>query len=345
MLEPKPGEDSGTGPGPLLIKEQGSFAAGGSVVQHPGTFDPLKGTPDGQTLHGDHACVHYQIPEKPRRFPLVFVHGALQFSRCWESTPDGREGFQSIFVRRRFPVYLIDVPRRGGAGRSTLPVSIAATPDDQYWYNLFRLGIWPDFFPGVLFPRDPESLNQYFRQMTPDTGPLDREVIADAVAALFSRIGPGVLVTHSQGGGVGWRTAIRSPNVRAIVSYEPGTSCIFPEEELPEPMHSCGGTIAAVGVPLQDFLQLTKIPILIYYADYIPEEPCPNPGQDVWRVYRAITRLFVEAVNRHGGHARIVSLPDIGIHGNTHFPFSDLNNTEIADLLSGFLAESGLDGD
>ena len=57
------------------------------------------------------------------------------------------------------------------------------------------------------------------------------------------------------------------------------------------------------------------------------------------------TQDAVEAVNRHGGHARIVSLPGIGIHGNTHFPFSDLNNIEIADLLSGFLAEEGLDGE
>ncbi len=125
------GRGSGETPGPLVIRKQGSFAVGGTVVQHPGVFDPLKGTPDGQTLHGDHAYVQYQIPENPRRFPLVFVHGAGQFSRCWGSTPDGREGFQNIFLRRRFPVYLVDVPRRGGAGRSTLPVSLTATPDDQ----------------------------------------------------------------------------------------------------------------------------------------------------------------------------------------------------------------------
>ncbi len=118
----------------------------------PGIFDARQRTPDGQTLHGDHAYVQYQIPAKARRIPLVFLHGAGQFSRCWGSTPDGREGFQSIFLRRRFPVYLIDLPRRGGAGRSTVPGSIAATPDDQYWFNLFRLGIWPDFFPGVRFP-------------------------------------------------------------------------------------------------------------------------------------------------------------------------------------------------
>jgi hypothetical protein len=39
-----------------------------------------------------------------------------------------------------------------------------------------------------------------------------------------------------------------------------------------------------------------------------------------------------------------VSLPDLGIHGNTHFPFADLNNVQIADLLSQFLTDKHLDG-
>jgi hypothetical protein len=40
-----------------------------------------------------------------------------------------------------------------------------------------------------------------------------------------------------------------------------------------------------------------------------------------------------------------VELPRIGIVGNTHFPFADLNNLDVADHLSGFLRDSGLDGD
>ena len=342
MRKPVTPGDAGAPSEPIHIRDQGSFAIGGSVIQHPGRFDPLKRTPDGQTLHGDHAYVQYQIPSHASHIPLVFLHGAGQFSRCWGSTPDGREGFQSIFLRRGFPVYLIDQPRRGGAGQSTLPGVIPATPDDQYWFSLFRLGIWPDFFPGVRFPRDAESLNQFFRQITPDTGPFDAGLIADAVVAVFGRIGPGVLVTHSQGGGPGWITAIRSRNVRAIVSYEPGSGFVFPDGEVPSPMPSSGGTLEASGVPLRDFLQLTTIPIVLYYGDNIPEQPSANPGQDSWRVRLAMARRWVEAVNRKGGQARLVHLPDIGICGNTHFPFSDLNNTQIADLLSGFLAESGL---
>ena len=68
-----------------------------------------------------------------------------------------REGFQNIFLRRRFPVYLIDQPRHGRAARGTQPINIAATPDEQLWFGIFRLGAWPDFYPGVQFSRDPEG--------------------------------------------------------------------------------------------------------------------------------------------------------------------------------------------
>jgi hypothetical protein len=83
---------------PLMIEEQGSFAVGGKVITNSGTFNPKQPTPDGQTLHGDHAYVFYQIPANGRKLPLVFLHGTGQFSRTWETTPDGREGFQTIFL-------------------------------------------------------------------------------------------------------------------------------------------------------------------------------------------------------------------------------------------------------
>jgi hypothetical protein len=274
--------------------------------------------------------------------PLAFLHGHLQFSKTWETTPDGREGYQNIFVRRGWSVYLIDQPRRGRAGRSTQPMTLAATPDDETWFNNFRVGIWPEFFPGVLFPHDAQALDQYFRQSTPNTGPFDVQVVSDAVAALFDRIGPAVLVTHSQGGGGGWFSAIKSRNVRAIVSYEPGSNFVFPVGEVPAPMPSSFGPLEAVGVPLPDFLQLTKIPIVIYYGDNIPDQPCANPGQDQWRVRLAMAKLWVDAVNRRGGDATVVHLPEVGIRGNTHFPFSDTNNVQIADLMSRFLEQKGL---
>jgi pimeloyl-ACP methyl ester carboxylesterase len=328
---------------PLMIQEQGSFAVGGKIVTNPGTFNPKHPTPDGQTLHGDHAYVFYQIPVNRRKLPLVFLHGNGQFTKTWETTPDGREGFQTIFLRRRFPVYLIDQPRRGNAGRGTLSATINATPDEQDWFDTFRVGIWPDYFPGVQFSKDPEALNQYFRQMTPNTGPYDPEVNSDAFAALFNKIGPAVFVTHSQGGGLGWMTVLKTGNVRAIVCYEPGSGFLFPEGEVPEPLPSSGVTLTAIGVPMSEFAKLTKIPIIIFFGDFIPAKPTDNPGQDGWRVRLEMARKWRDTVNRHGGNVTVVHLPEVGVRGNTHFPFSDLNNQQVADLMSKYLSEKRLD--
>jgi len=330
-------------PAPLIIEEQGSFAVGGTVITNPGTFDPYKPTPDGQTYHGDHAYAFYQIPVNARRLPLVLWHGAGQFSKTWETTPDGREGYQNIFLRRGFGVYVIDQPRRGNAGRSTLATAIAPTPDEQVWFDMFRIGVWPNCFPNVQFSCDQETLNQYFRSMTPNTGPFDMEVISNAVSELFNKIGPGILVTHSQSGGPGWLTAIKNQNVKAIVAYEPGSNFIFPEGEVPPPMPSAAGTLEGVAVPLTEFMKLTKMPIVIYFGDNIPEQPTASPGEDNWRVRLAMARLWRDAVNRHGGDVTLVHLPEIGIRGNTHFAFSDLNNIQIADLMSEWLSKKGLD--
>ena len=109
------------GPSALVLQEQGSFAVGGTIVTSPGTFDPHHPSSEGGTLHGDHAYVFYQVPVEPRRFPLVFLHGAGQFSKTWETTPDGREGFQTLFLRRRFPVYLLDQPRVVTRGAAPFP--------------------------------------------------------------------------------------------------------------------------------------------------------------------------------------------------------------------------------
>lgn len=327
----------------IIIQEQGSFAVGGTVISNPGTFDPVKMTPEGQTYHGDHAYVFYQIPEKSRKLPLVLWHGFGQSSKTWETTPDGREGYQNIFLRRGYSVYVIDQPRRGRAGRSTQPISITPVPDEQRWFNIFRVGIWPDYFEGVQFSQEPYALEQYFRQMTPDTGPIDIGINSDAVSALFERIGEGILVTHSHSGGMGWQAVMKNKNIRAVVSYEPGSGFIFPEGEVPEEMPSSAGALNASGVPLTDFVKLTRIPIVIYYGDNIPEQPSRNPGQDNWRVRLAMAKLWAAAVNRHGGDATVVHLPEQGVHGNTHFPFSDLNNIEIADIMSAWLKEKKLD--
>ena len=104
-------------PAPLVIQQQGSFAVGGTVISNPGTFDPSKPNPAGQTFHGDHAYAFYQIPVNARRLPLVLWHGAGQFSKTWETTPDGREGYPDDLPAPR----LRRVQHRSAATRQCRP--------------------------------------------------------------------------------------------------------------------------------------------------------------------------------------------------------------------------------
>ncbi|MDR6197115.1 alpha/beta fold hydrolase [Siphonobacter sp. SORGH_AS_0500] len=333
-------------PKPLRIQEQGSFLVGGTSRREPGSFDLANALkPQGQTFHGDHAYVFYQVPVKARNYPLVFLHGAAESKKTWETTPDGREGFQTLFLRRGFSVYLLDQPRRGEAGKSSVPITITPTADEQFWFTQFRIGNYPDYFEGSQFPRDSASLEQFFRQMTPNTGAFDATVVTKACAKVFDRIGEGILITHSQGGGPGWMTAIVSQKVKAVVAYEPFSGFVFPKGELPPPLASAGlfGELKGVEIPLADFKKLTQIPIIIYYGDNIAKQPTQVWNKDHWRVGLEMAKIFAATITKHGGNATVVHLPEKGIRGNTHFPFSDLNNVEIADELSAFFRQHQLD--
>ena len=189
--------------GNLVIKEQGAFSAGGKVITSEGAFDPLKPWNEaqgGQTRHGDHADVFYQIPVNAKHHSMVFLHGYGQSKRSWQTTADGREGYANIFLRKGYSIYLVDQPGRGDAGQATKPIQITATPDDQTWFTQFRIGQYPGFYNGVQFPKDSLSLDQFFRMMTPNTGSVDEATIVDAMSAVFDKSGDGILFTHSAGG-------------------------------------------------------------------------------------------------------------------------------------------------
>ena len=334
--------------GLLVIREQGAFSVGGTVVEVPGeyvsqNFDSWQPYPEGQTYHGDHASVSYQIPENGNGLPMVFLHGAGQSARSWQTTPDGRDGFQNLFLRRGFSTYLIDQPRRGQAGRSTEEVQITPVADEQMWFEIWRMGHWPEYSEQVQFPQDEESLEQFFRWMTPNTGSFNAGLIAETTAQVFEESGAGVLVTHSQGGLPGWMAAVQSDKITAVVAYEPG-NYLFPEDEVPEAMPSRTGTLQGVGVPMDEFMKLTEKPIVIYFGDYIPEadEISDDLGAENWRVRQALGEQFVAAVNSYGGDATLVKLPELGIYGNTHFLFAELNNAELADLLVDWMTEREL---
>lgn len=342
---------------PLTISDQGSFFVGGRTVSVPGKFDPrfAAETEDGQSFPVDHAFVRYQVPANASRLPVVMVHGQGQFSKTWETTPDGREGFATLFLRRGHPVYLVDFPRRGGAGFPSFkgaPGSLRGQElvpnktlrfSNEEVFVYFRLGAdYGKYFEGCQFPR--EGLDQFLMQNIAHF-PDDYAVIAQSISALFDRIGQGLLLTHSQSGHFGWRAAMANRNVMAIASYEPGplNGCYFPKGKLPEPMPLFDGSPVSFASEAEDeeYKRLTDGPIYIVHGDYIRKEPVQNRYLDLWRVREKFVRQFCATLNEHGGKAEFVSLPEIGINGNTHFPMSDLNNRKIADLTFNFLARNG----
>ena len=340
---------------PITLETQGSFAIGGSRVKHDGTFSQKNFlSPEGQFAYGDHLYCFYQIPVNAKKYPIIFQHGGAQSKRTWESTPDGRDGFQNIFLRKNYSVYLVDQPRIGEAGLSTEPVGSgnvwAGNPlyAEKTMFILSRLGIFdgdtPKIFKNSAFPNDEESINQFQRSWTNYTGELDNDLNADALAKLFDKVGPSILFTHSMGGTIGWRTPFRTENVKAIVAFEPGgTPFLFPEGEVPAQEKATFEILSASAqaVPLEDFMKLTKIPIVIYYGDFI-KKSSEFVGQDKWYTELEMAKKFVAAINRHGGDATLIELPKVGLHGNTHFLVSDLNNQELADLVENWLKSKGL---
>lgn len=323
---------------PLRIAAQGAFSAGGVVIKSEGAFDPLKPwnvQQGGQTRHGDHADVFYQIPQKAKHYSMVFLHGYGQTRRSWQTTADSREGFSDLFLRRGYGVYLVDQPGRGEAGQTTKPAQITATPDDQTWFTQFRIGLYPAFYKGVQFPKDSLSLDRFFRMMTPNTGNMDESTIVNAMSAVFDKTGNGILFTHSAGGAPGWKTAIKNENIKAIIAIEPG-GFAFPEGEVPE------GNRGGKGLPLNEFMKLTKIPIVVFFGDFIPKEETNAASLNFWRNVLATGKQWAKVVNAHGGDVTIIHLPEIGIKGNTHFIMSDLNNVEIADVITKWLKEKTL---
>lgn len=330
---------------PVVIKEQGAFTVGGTMLQRDGTYDNSKfvgwtqQNEVGQSYRADHAFVDYQIPVRPRKNALVFIHGFGGDGIVWQMTPDGRDGFATLMLQHRWPTYVVDLPGRGRAGRTTATTTVTPVADEMFWFDIWRIGIWPNYNQGVQFPNDPEYLSQFFRQMTPDLS--NHTLDADAAAAVADKVGNVILVTHSAGGMPGWMAAMHSENVRAVAAYEPG-GFVFPDDDMPDAIPGLTGGVAPVGVPRAEFMKLTQIPIVMYFGDYIPDAPSKNLGDENWRVRLAMARNFADAINKNGGNATLVELPKIGIHGNTHFLMQDLNNRELADLLHKWLKANKL---
>jgi pimeloyl-ACP methyl ester carboxylesterase len=166
------------------------------------------------------------------------VHGSQHTGKTYETTPDGREGWATWFVRRGHPVYVVDQAGRGRSGFNPTPVNAVRDrggdpkalpifflgPIERAWAN-FRFGAeYPKPYPGLQFPL--EALDQYLAQLVPNSettlegGGVNT---VNALAALLDKIGPAVIFVHSQSGVYGLDVVRKRPNlVRALVSVEGG---------------------------------------------------------------------------------------------------------------------------
>jgi hypothetical protein len=309
---------------PITIQKQGSFAVGGKVLG-----DPVK-----RSLHCDHGYVDYQIPANPRRINLVMWHSAA--ATAWLNRWDGGEGFQSIFLRRGFPVYIWDGPAVGRANWGCANYTYTAGEGrDQGSFTAWRFGVeYPNWFEGVQFPtKDAEAWNQAARARYLEFDTIENaQMQSDAAAKLMDRIGPSVALTNSAGGMRALLTALKTNNLAAIVMYE-NVGYLYPTGEGPGVPQTGFGPIE---VPLEEFRKLTRIPIQVVWGDNVDKSA--NYSERLKH-----SRLFVEKINKYGGKAQVLMLPEVGLKGNTHIPFADMNNVAVADLLSKYLAANGLD--
>src|SRR6202167_4423893 len=168
---------------PLVVASQGSFFVGGETK----TSKALSGstTGPGAGVEGDvpisQMYVQYQTPVNGNQhLPVVMVHGCCLSSKTWETTPDGRMGWNEYFVRKNRSVYLADQSSRARSGFDATiinSVKSGAVPPSQLpnvlfashqvAWAVFRFG--PTFgtaFPDEQFPV--QAADELYKQMIPD---------------------------------------------------------------------------------------------------------------------------------------------------------------------------------
>jgi len=309
--------------GPLSLSALGSFTIGGRRVQVDGQPTRVVAIsrdlpeylvdPNG-TYRIEHAYVQYFLPAEQRRLPVVLVHGGGLTGSCWETTPDGRDGWLQHFLRDGRPVYVVDNVERGRAGWCPLPgMANEERPilrtEEEAW-EIFRIGppdgyAKLDPFAGCLFPV--EHLSELSRQQVPRwTTTTSLSVVA--IAALAAKVGPCVVIAHSQGGGIAAQAAAeRSTDIAALVLLEPH------------------------GLPAQSD-RLPTMPQLIVAGDFIDLSP---PYQSLRRRWLE----YLDAAADGGIIHEYFDLPAMGHPGNSHMIMMDSNSEGVASLVGEWIDE------
>ena len=312
---------------PLTLASQGSFFVGGESKTLPAAAGRGGAFGSGGEITINQMYVQFQIPPNgDRHVPVVMVHGCCLSSKTWETTPDGRMGWNEYFVRKDRSVYLADQSSRARSGfdpsilnavragtvpPSQLPNVLAAT--HQTAWSVFRFG--PKFgepFADGQFPI--EAVDELYKQMIPDlnsTLPNPNPTWKN-MAALAVKVNGAVLMGHSESGFFPEQAALADasaiPSIKGLISIE------MPCPELQ---------------PAQ-IATLAKIPTLVMFGDHLDMQ---GGGPANWSTSYESCQKFVQQVKDKGGDAEMMYLPKMGIKGNSHMLMQDRNNLQLADLI------------
>ena len=317
---------------PIALRDMGSFHIGGRIaevsgkevrmiVRQPGG-PQTKYDPNGQFMV-EQMYVQYFLPQNRKgKVPLLMWHGGGLTGVTYETTPDGREGWLNMFVRKGWDTYVSDAVERGRSGFASPDVwpSEPTFLNYQDPYERFRIGQGEGSWnadpqkrkpiPGTQFPV--EAYENYMKQSVPRWLSTDDAIIAGYVA-LVDKICPCVVLMHSQGGAFGFKVAEKRPDkFKAIVAIESATA----------------GIVANAA-------KLKDVPVLMVFGDHVDEHPR-------WAAFKKIDLAYGDAVRAAGGKVDVVHLPEVGIKGNSHMMMQDKNNGEIADVIQKWLADNKL---
>jgi len=315
---------------PLVLKTIGSFYVGGETEVQ--TKSEIGGFfPDGH-LTVNQMYVSFMVPQKIKdSTSFVLIHGMNLSGKTYETTPDGRMGWNEYFVRKGYPVYVVDQVGIGRSGFNQKTYNsvrnkeiepnqqpgIIRISDENAKVNFRLVSTDNKLIPAAKFPA--EALNEFSKQSIPfmaGTVPNSNPNFNN-LAALSANVKKTVLVSHSQSGSFPVEAALLNPiGIKAMVLVEPG------------------GTGA--GYTDEQIKLLSKIPVLVIYGDNV-ENDTGVPGHS-WKTYYDGWNNFVTRLKAVGGTARMMHLPALGIRGNSHMLMMDTNNQQIADLILEWLA-------
>jgi pimeloyl-ACP methyl ester carboxylesterase len=344
---------------PLAIAKQGYFFVGGK-------YSPVG---DKQVMNGQ-IYVEYQIPKKrTQAYPLVIVPGAAQTATNFNGTPDGREGWTQHFLRRGYAVYIVEQPGRGRSSYQPDTDGTQAYPEvlrvQQRFTAPEKFNLWPQArlhtqWPGTGTAGDP-NFDQFFASQVPfvQKPEVIQALNRDALAALIDKLGPVILMTHSQSGAYGWEAVDQRPGmVKALIQAEPSAPPVHDVEFLGAPEWFRDGArtrtwgLTAIPItyapPAKDASELTferqeqadGPDLARCWLQKEPARQLPNlqklpiailTGEASF--HGPYEHCIVKFLEQAGVHPTWLNLGAMGIHGNGHMMMLEKNSDQIADAI------------